>query len=92
MQRFRIDIDPDCALTRPRSTRSGWKRNSISPTYFRASCFASETIKLKLSSNSATAERHYMDSIGPFPSRNGRFGSGGFESLQGRMTAPGGCF
>ena len=47
MQRVRIDIDPDCAPTRSRSTRSGWKRNSISPTYFRASCFASETINLE---------------------------------------------
>jgi hypothetical protein len=34
MQPVRIDIDPDCALTRPQSTRSGWKRTSISPTYF----------------------------------------------------------
>jgi len=66
MQRVRIDIDPDWAPTRSRSTRSGWKRNSISPTYFRASCFASETINLELSSNSATAGRHDMGSIGPF--------------------------
>src|SRR5258708_7538749 len=55
-QPVRIDIDPDCALTRPRPTRSGRKRNSISPTYFRV-LFCAREIKLKLSPNSTTAER-----------------------------------
>src|SRR5437763_9450987 len=35
-QRIQIDIDPDRMLTRPRSKRSGRKRNSISPISFEA--------------------------------------------------------